>query len=223
MAAPSLGGMEVRERLLHAALRVFEEAGSRGATTRRIAAEAGVNEITLFRHFGSKATLISEALAAANRDPVEISLPTEPRDPGAELLMWSRAGYAHLRRHAAMIRTTLGELSEAPDAARCVAHNPAQVHTELLEYLHRLRARGMVDGGWDPAAAANMLMGALFADAVARDAVPEKYPYPEADAPEKFVTLFLRAIGAVPAPAEGPGAAGAAPAGGTDEARFHLP
>lgn len=215
MSPDTVPGMEVRDRLLHAARRVFEEAGSRGATTRRIAAEAGVNEITLFRHFGSKSVLLSEALAAATRQPVETGLPAEPRDPEAELLAWSRAGYAHLRRHAAMIRTTLGELAESPDAARCVAGPPVRVHTELLEYLHRLRERGMASTEWDPDAAANLLMGTLFADAVARDAVPEKYPYPEAEAPARYVKMFLRAIGAVPGPAEGPGAADAAPAGGT--------
>jgi AcrR family transcriptional regulator len=222
MSPPSLAGMEVRERLLHAARRVFEEAGSRGATTRRIATEAGVNEITLFRHFGSKAALLGEALAAASREPVRTGLPAEPRDPQAELMAWSHAGYAHLRLHAAMIRTTLGELAESPDAARCVAGPPVQVHTELLEYLRRLRERGMADGDWEPDAAANLLMGALFADAIGRDAVPEKYLYSEADAPAKYVRMFLRAIGAVPAPAAGPMAADAAPAGGTPDARPNL-
>jgi AcrR family transcriptional regulator len=215
--------MEVRERLLHAARRVFEEAGSRGATTRRIATEAGVNEITLFRHFGSKSALIGEALAAASREQVHTGLPAEPRDPEAELMAWSHAGYAHLRLHAAMIRTTLGELAEAPDAVQCVAGPPVRVHSELLQYLRRLRERGMADGEWDPDAAANLLMGALFADAITRDAFPEKYPYPEAEAPGRYVAMFLRAIGAVPAPAARPEAAGAAPAGGTPEVRPNLP
>ena len=197
-----LSCMDVRERLIQAAVRVFEESGSRGATTRRIAAEAGVNEITLFRHFGSKSALLGEALAEAGRTRVETGLPQEPRDPPAELLAWSRAGYAHLRRYAAVIRTTLGELAEAPDAARCVAGPPVRVHEELRTYLHRLRERGLVDDGWDPDAAANMLMGTLFADAVGRDAVPERYGYPESEAPERYITLFLRAIGVRPVPAD---------------------
>jgi len=50
--------MESRERILAAAARVYAEHGFRGATTRRIAEEAGVNEITIFRQFGSKAALI---------------------------------------------------------------------------------------------------------------------------------------------------------------------
>lgn len=196
--------MDVRERLLHAAVRVFEESGSRGATTRRIAAEAGVNEITLFRHFGSKAALLHEALAEAGSTEVETGLPVEPRDPAAELLAWSRAGYDHLRRHAAMIRTTLGELTEAPEAARCVAGPPVRVHQELRSYLRRLRDRGMADADLDPEVAAHMLMGSLFADAVARDAVPERYAYAPDEVPARYVKLFLRAIGAVPVPARSP-------------------
>ena len=65
-------------------------------------------------------------------------------------------------------------------------------------------------------------MGALFADAIARDAFPEKYPYPEADAPAKYVRMFLRATGVAPAPAAGPEAAGAAAAGGTLKAGPNL-
>ena len=40
--------MEARDQLLQAALKVYAESGTRGATTRRIAQEAGVNEVTLF-------------------------------------------------------------------------------------------------------------------------------------------------------------------------------
>jgi AcrR family transcriptional regulator len=201
MAATIFGTMDVREKLLTAALKVFEEAGSRGATTRRIASEAGVNEITLFRHFGSKAALMSEALACASAAPVESCLPAEPLDPARELLAFSRVGYQHLRRNAAMIRTAMGEMEQAPEAARCVTANPVRVHEQLKAYLGRLQEGGMASRDWDPHAASAMLMGTLFSDAVGRDMMPEKYPYPEAEAPARYVSLFLRAIG-VAAPAE---------------------
>jgi hypothetical protein len=74
--------MEARERLMEAALRVFQEAGSRGATTRKIAAEAGVNEITLFRHFGSKGALMAEAIACAAQRGFEYRLPGGAGGPG---------------------------------------------------------------------------------------------------------------------------------------------
>ncbi len=53
---------DTRERLLHAAILVFTEQGYAGATTRRIAAVAEVSEVTLFRHFGNKLTLMTTAI-----------------------------------------------------------------------------------------------------------------------------------------------------------------
>ncbi len=198
--------MDVRDKLLSAALRVFEESGSRGATTRRIATEAGVNEVTLFRHFGSKSALLSEALQAAARQNLVTGLPAEPRDPAAELTAWCRTHLAHLYRARSMIRTCMGEFEQAPEIAGCASATPARVSDELHGYLLRLRERGMATGEFDPRAAASMLMGALFTDAMGRDMMPEKYGYSPEEAPEKYVTLFLRAIGAT-------SARGAAPEG----------
>jgi AcrR family transcriptional regulator len=45
-------------QILDAALAVMIEKGYAGATTREIAAAAGINEVTLFRRFGSKAKLL---------------------------------------------------------------------------------------------------------------------------------------------------------------------
>src|SRR5476651_486220 len=49
---------ETRARILAATREIFERNGTRGTTTREVAERAGVNEATLFRHFGSKAALI---------------------------------------------------------------------------------------------------------------------------------------------------------------------
>ena len=51
-----------RHRILNAAARVYALHGWRGATTRRIADEAGVNEVTIFRQFGSKDALLDIAM-----------------------------------------------------------------------------------------------------------------------------------------------------------------
>lgn len=45
---------ETHERILRYALEIFSRKGFRGATTREIAAAAGVTEVTLFRHFPTK-------------------------------------------------------------------------------------------------------------------------------------------------------------------------
>ncbi len=74
--------MDVREALLDAAIKVFGEAGLRGATTRRIAQVADVNEVTLFRHFRSKDELLQEALRGfASRIQTRTLPPESGRSP----------------------------------------------------------------------------------------------------------------------------------------------
>jgi len=51
-----------RERLLDAATEILNRVGIQGATTREIARRAGVNEVTLFRHFKSKEQLLRAVL-----------------------------------------------------------------------------------------------------------------------------------------------------------------
>lgn len=51
-----------RRRILEAATRVFSAEGYRGATTREIAARAGVAEKTLFAHYPSKAAIFAAAM-----------------------------------------------------------------------------------------------------------------------------------------------------------------
>jgi len=53
---------ETRLRILSAARELFAQKGSRGTTTRQIAQRAGVNEATLFRHFGTKSQLLQAML-----------------------------------------------------------------------------------------------------------------------------------------------------------------
>ncbi|MGD8353177.1 MAG: helix-turn-helix domain-containing protein, partial [Pseudomonadota bacterium] len=53
---------ETRNKLLEATLELISEKGYLGATTREIAALAGVSELTLFRKFGKKEHLFEEML-----------------------------------------------------------------------------------------------------------------------------------------------------------------
>ena len=53
-----------RQLLLHSARQIFAERGFKGTSTRDIADRAGVTEVMIFRHFGSKANLFQEAVVA---------------------------------------------------------------------------------------------------------------------------------------------------------------
>jgi AcrR family transcriptional regulator len=190
--------MEVREQLLRAAVKVYSTAGTRGATTRRIAQEAGVNEVTLFRHFGSKEALLRDAVQTIYDHSVLTRLPADPTDPESELMQWSRHHHQFLVRIRAMLRTSMAEFAEHPEHVDQACKLPIRIADELHAYLIRLRARGLARGAWNARAASALLMGALFGDATQRDVMPRRFPYSEPQAVRHYVKLFLTAIGTRP-------------------------
>lgn len=195
-----------REKLIAAAARVYAEVGFRGATTRRIADAAGVNEITIFRLFGSKAALIDEALRShttgAQHGDVAL-LPKVPVDPEREVAAWATAHLAHLRHDRVMIRKAMAELEERPDVAPTMCGGWCDAEQELRDYVRRLRRSGrLVDPATDSCGikvdldvAVAMLTSALFSDAMGRDVMPEMYPQPAERAPLLYVRCFLRSVG----------------------------
>jgi AcrR family transcriptional regulator len=186
--------MNVRDQLLSAAAQVYAESGYHGATTRRIASTAGVNEITLFRHFGSKDVLLREALARCQGEGV-VPLPEQPTDPPRELTEWGRARFHDLQLRAPLIRTCLGEVAERPGLVTPEISCPLRAVNALADYLARLKAHGMATGEFDERVAAALFMGVLFADAIGRDIVPDMYGREPAETLEEYVSLFLRGIG----------------------------
>lgn len=196
-----------REKLLEAAMRVFAEAGFRGATTRRIAEAAGVNEVTLFRQFKSKTALINEVAQLYARRRSEEALPTGPVAPLRELSDWCDAHLSLLRKSRDMIRKCMAEVDEHPEMATCMRQGPDVVHRQLLDYTTRLvKLRSLPMAPGDVHLACMMLQGALFADAMGRDIMPDLYG-PVRGVGEGYARFFLRMLGAEQDAAASPGRA----------------
>src|SRR3954463_6180767 len=104
--------MDTRDRILQAAARVYAQHGFRGATTRLIAIEAGVNEVTLFRTFGSQAAPFQELMQRPRAQSPIPALPDNPIDPEQEMTEWVSAVLGHMRENRALIRTSFGEIEE---------------------------------------------------------------------------------------------------------------
>lgn len=193
-----------REKLISAAARVYASAGYRGATTRRIAEVAGVNEVTVFRIFGSKAALIDEVLQRSSETTPDASgrLPAVPTDPQKELTAWSESQLAELTLRKPVMRQMLGDMAEKPEMGDCASRGADAASEELRRYTGQLRRLGFLGPTTSPVrdrsveihAASAMLMAALFSDAISRDFMPDLYPQPASRAPGLYVRLFLRAI-----------------------------
>ena len=90
----------------------------------------------------------------------------------------------------------MGEFEEHPENCSHGMQASVRIANDLANYLGRLKRTGLASGDWDERAAAAMLMGALFTDALGRDTMPQRYPYTIRDSVVKYVDLLLNAIGA---------------------------
>ena len=189
-----------RDKLLSAAARVYGEAGYRGSTTRRIADEAGLNEVTIFRLFGSKAALLAEAVRHSAAAGVAHLLPSEPVDPEGELSAWASVQLDFLRAHVSLIRKSLADIEELPGMGTQACEGCLQGRTDLRRYARKLCERWGTTRAVDLDAAVAMLIGAIMSDAIAREVMPAGFPEPAQRAAAAYARVFLRAIGK-PAPA----------------------
>ena len=112
-----------RARLLAAAARIFARDGLTGATTRAIAREAGVNEVTLFRQFQTKDRLLA-AVVGQNFGPDSAQGPARPLavtvNLRTDLLAHARRYERLLEVNLPLIRAMIGEIHHHSDHERQV-------------------------------------------------------------------------------------------------------
>lgn len=194
---------DLQERILTAAAKVYAETGFRGTTTRRVAIEAGVNEITLFRHFGNKETLLKAALQRMPAPPEKAVL-TEPKAPEVELYAWAHGLYRHWYEGRNLICRVMGDMVEQPELAPTLCEEPGCEHAMLSRYLERMRELGLARAPFHAEAAAGMLMGAIFTHAVWRDHYHDPNLPPPEEVIRQYVSLLLGAVGAATLPPVAP-------------------
>jgi AcrR family transcriptional regulator len=188
---------DARARLLAAAARVYASFGYLGATTRAIAAEADVNEVTLFRLFGSKEALLDEAIAATADAHAATPLPDDPRDPQRELAAWCRAELARLREARGLMRKCFADSEEHPSHVRRAAAGIDAAAGTLVRYVARLADAGLASAPpRQRDTAVTMLLSTLVADALGREEMDAVFRVPTPEAPKRYAAMFLQAIGA---------------------------
>ena len=187
--------MDTRTAILNAAVQVFSQHGFRGSTTRRIADAAEVNEVTIFRYFGSKEALLQEAIDVSDAGAFSSPLPDTPVDPAKELTEWCEAVITHLHSRSPVIRKCMGEMEERPELTAHAADAPTRATNELCTYFKTLKSLGFTSDDFEPTVASSMLIAALFHDAMSREMMPDIFPKPAESAPSQYAEFVLKAIG----------------------------
>ncbi|MEM8505747.1 MAG: TetR family transcriptional regulator [Cyanobacteria bacterium P01_D01_bin.1] len=103
-----------REKIVKASLRLFAQQGTSATTTKEIAESAGVNEVTLFRQFGSKQGLLLAVLQEASvlsEMQAALSEIVGANDP---LTAYGSATLELLEQVPELMRSLIGESGQSP-------------------------------------------------------------------------------------------------------------
>ncbi len=186
-----------RQRLLEAAARVFARDGLSGATTRAIAREARVNEVTLFRHFGSKDKLLAEVVdrVLPGHAPEPPAIPCTD-DLAADLAAYIEIYSSRLRDNLALVRTLIGEVQHhhvrhEREVFRCLFR---PLKEALVARLENARAAGQIRRSVPTEIVADHLKGMLFTDVLRRSAPHARPDYSAEDSFAAAVELFLYGV-----------------------------
>lgn len=166
-ASPSKRVQQTRRRILQAASQEFSSRGFSGATTQSIASRAGVNELTLFRHFQSKKNLFLEVIAHYSAMPdIQNTLKQHlSGDLRQDMLLIASRTYQILQERSRHIITTLHEAQLFPEVRQVSAQMQWQQTAMLADYLDRQMQRGALRK-LEPQLAAQAFMGMLFSYAI---------------------------------------------------------
>ncbi len=137
---------ETKEKILDAALELFSEKGFKATTTMIIAEKAEVNEVTLFRYFGSKEKLffaVVDKEAEVRLDILQIEL-----DPSEnmvdELTMIGTFMAESMVKRASFFRLMVLEIDRYPEIWEHVGAVPLAAIAKLSQYFELAKEKGLV-------------------------------------------------------------------------------
>ncbi|MBN1978664.1 MAG: TetR/AcrR family transcriptional regulator [Anaerolineae bacterium] len=186
---------ETKQRIIQGAAQVFAQEGYEGATTRAIAQAAGVNEVTLFRHFGSKKNLFLAMISQQSplqsvREALENQLTGDYRQ---DLLTVGNQYMTTVLKQRKEILMSLCAAEQLPEMREVIAQMPAELRQVLGDRLQQQMTSGSVRE-MNPQMAAQAFFGMLFAFAISQG-VLEGTPaaqIPPKTVVEQFVDIFVQ-------------------------------
>ncbi len=181
---------ETRLRLLAATRSLLAAKGRRGTTTREIADQAGVNEATLFRQFGSKDALV-DACVEHYCSTVELQELLASLDGDLERDL-QRIAFALMQRMENvrdLIVMSLAEENADGTVGEAAWRAPTAIKKIVADYMAKRIAAGELSG--NPLFLARFFMGMVFSYVMGRKRFPEEYAADPAAVVEFQVGLFL--------------------------------
>ncbi|GEM_PF-147016 len=139
-----LSSLSTSERILDAAIQLVSEKGYAAATTRSIAELAGVNEVTVFRHFGNKRGILKAIIDRFSYGPVfqktiqfDITYDLE-----TDLLHFSKKYFQTMLPVKDLVLIAFKEAGTFPEIDEEIANVPRFLKEQLAGYFQEMKKRG---------------------------------------------------------------------------------
>lgn len=197
---PSLGGkgeeQEARSRILAAARQLMAQKGYKGATTRKISELAGVNEVTIFRHFKNKEGVLVELLTELMdvRKQLEQSLQGEFATLKEMLVGYAKSYYFMLVERKEILMICMIEGDNHPEVIKLFGSLPLTAVEVLCDKLKEFQEQGDLPKA-DAFTAALMFVSTFFYAFMAKYRVNLDLEVVEEELFENASEILLRGIG----------------------------
>lgn len=186
---------ETREKIMQAAVELISTKGYKGATTREIAETAGVNEVTLFRHFGTKQALFEAVLNQYSSLPDMLGM-IEHRMTGdyrQDLIMLGMMLNTAFEERREILPLILCEAEQINELQSVIASIPERLREYLSRYL-REKIEGQEVIPQDPELLAQAFLGMFFSYHISTNMLDSRpaSPVQPQQVVETFVDIFVR-------------------------------
>ncbi|MCB9418874.1 MAG: TetR/AcrR family transcriptional regulator [Ardenticatenaceae bacterium] len=179
------------DRIITAATQLFSENGYMRTTTKAIATAAEVNEVTIFRQFGSKKQLFMACIEAFNNAGFARTFAQNlSGDYATDIMTMAQTQLADSLTNFKGVRLLVCESSEIPEIQAILEQATSQNMAAIAAYFQRQIDAGVVrpglDADWLAQAFDNLFSSYLFLSAVTDDPQP-----PPAAMVQQLVDIFV--------------------------------
>lgn len=194
------------EEILKAAMKIIVREGYQGATTKLIADEAGINEVTLFRKFHSKENIL-QAVITQQRDDALRALTSaflsqrvhddnNGNSPRIATILTKLGGrlIEFMKTKLDLMILLISESRRKPAVAKTISSIPQDMIRQLEKlFEEQIRLRRMRDV--DPQLAAVTFLGFLFYYSLMKEMFDDKVIKDDKKIFDGFVDIFLNGVG----------------------------
>lgn len=182
-------GARSRDAILRATLDLLAEEGFTGLTVDAVAARAGVGKATIYRHWGSRATLVHDA--ASTMHAVEEEPDTGDLREDLRVLLRQLTRFLCGPDTGRVLASLVDAAQREPELAALRETHIRQKRAVLARAFERALARGDVDADLDVERAVDLTVGPVFyRRLMTRSSL-------DAGSLDQHLDLVLRAVGAV--------------------------